>query len=106
MRMRILDTHNRVAHALTRMAMLWVVAMLMLALGLSLAACGTAPTRIQTVKPMRPDALLVRPAPVPLLTEPVTAQAVLEKHADEMSERHALAAQLNALIDWVLGVTE
>ena len=55
---------------------------------------------------MRPDALLVRPAPVPLLTEPVTAQAVLEKHADEMSERHALAAQLNALIDWVLGVTE
>ena len=31
---------------------------------------------------------------------------VLEKHADEMTERHMLAAQLNALIDWVLGVTE
>ena len=107
MRMRILDTHNRVAHALTRMAMLWVVAMLMLALGLSLAACGTAPTRIQAVKPPRPNAaLLVRPAPVPLLTEPVTAQSVLEKHADEITERHMLAAQLNALIDWVLGVTE
>ena len=107
MRMRILDTQNRPLHLLTRMAMLWVVAMLMLALGLSLAACGTAPTRIQAVKPPRPNAaLMVRPAPVPLLTEPVTAQSVLEKHADEMTERHMLAAQLNALIDWVLGVTE
>ena len=107
MRMRILDTQNRPLHLLTRMAMLWVVAMLMLALGLSLAACVPATTRIQAVHPPRPNAaMMVPPAPVPLLTEPVTAQSVLEKHADEMTERHMLAAQLNALIDWVLGVTE
>lgn len=108
MRMRILDTQNRSLHLLTRVAVMGAGAMLMLALGLSLGGCGTAPTRIQAVKPPRPDAaLLVRPVlDVPLITEPVTAQSVLEKHADEMMERHALAARLNALIDWVLGVTE
>jgi hypothetical protein len=57
--------------------------------------------------PPRPDAaLLTRPVAVPPLVGAVGEREVLLKHADEMAERHALAAQLNGLIDWVLKVTQ
>ena len=86
------------------------VAMVMVALALvlSLSGCGTQPTRYVVAKPPRPDAaLLVRHAlDVPPLVDPITEQSVLLKHADEMAERHTLAAQLNELIDWVEKVTE
>ena len=81
--------------------------MLAIALAAALVGCGTLPTRYVTAKPPRPDAaLLVRPHDVPQLAEPITEQSVLLKHADEMAERHSLAAQLNSLIDWVEKVTQ
>ena len=81
--------------------------MLAIALAAALVGCGTQPTRYVTAKPPRPDAaLLVRPHDVPPLAEPITEQSVLLKHADEMAERHAIAAQLNALIVWIEKVTE
>jgi len=50
---------------------------------------------------------MVRPTlDVPPLVEPITEQTVLLKHADEMAERHSLAARLNALIDWIEKVTQ
>ena len=109
MRTKTLNTPRiRVQAVLTRLATLWLVAVMILALALSLSACGTQPTRYVVAKPPRPDAaLLVRHAlDVPPLVDPITEQSVLLKHADEMAERHTLAAQLNELIDWVEKVTE
>ena len=93
---------------LTQIGLMVAGAMLMLALVLSLAGCGTQPTRYVVAKPPRPDAaLMVRPTlDVPPLVELITEQTVLLKHADEMAERHSLAAQVNALIDWIEKVTE